>query len=173
MNTFYKFPMLPFDLSIYIHKHRQNTATNTIVTAWFNHIARKVIAINLISRIVISQDVIYNYNPYINYTHSTVLSTLNYCNRVLTGSEDREWWTRKILQLVSRFNYQINNSNSCVYDEYPQKILTVCCKIFTKFNPNYNNIWNHTELISFNNTNNILLNFRMKVVKMYVSTSVT
>lgn len=158
MNTFYKFPMLPFDLSIYIHKHRQNTATNTIITAWFNHIARKVIAINLISKIVISQDVVYNYNPYINYTHSTVLSTLNYCNRVLTGSEDREWWTRKILQVVSRFNYQINNNNACVYDEYPQKILTVCCKIFTKFNPNHNTSRHHTEIISFNNTNNILLN---------------
>jgi len=135
MNTFYKFPMLSFDLSIYIHKYRQNTATNTIITNWFNHIARKVIAINLISRIIISQDVTYNYNSYINYTHLNVLSILNYCNRVLTGNEDIEWWTRKIIQLVSCFNYQINNNNTYVYDEYPQKILTVCYKIFTKFNP--------------------------------------
>lgn len=156
MNTFYKFPMLSFDLSIYIHKHRQNTATNTIITNWFNHIARKVIAINLISRIIISQDVTYNYNPYINYTHLNVLSSLNYCNRVLTGNEDIEWWTRKIIQLVSYFNYKINNNNTYVYDEYPQKILILCCKIFTKFYPNHNTPWEHTQLISFINTNNII-----------------
>ena len=114
-------------------------------------------AINLISRIIISQDVIYNYNPYINYTHSNILSSINYCNRVLTGNEDREWWTRKIIQVVSRFNYQINNNNNAyVYDEYPQKILTLCCEIFTKFYPICNTTWNHTQLISFINTNNII-----------------
>ena len=156
MNTFYKFPALPFDLSMYIHKQRQNTATNTIIKGWFNHIARKVIAVRLISKIVTSQDVIYNYNPYINFTDSTVLSTLNYCNRVLTGIEDREWWSRKILQVVSRFNYQINNSNSRIYDEYPQKILTVCYQIYNKFYPNQNNIWNHTQIMPFINIDNII-----------------
>lgn len=158
MNTFYKFPTLPFDLSMYIHKYRQNNASNIIIKGWFNHIARKVIAVNLISRIVTSQDVIYNYNPYMNYTDSTVLNTLNYCNRILTGIEDREWWTRKIAQVISRFNYQINNSNSCIYDEYPQKILTVCYKIITKFYPNYNTSWNHTQIMPFNNINNIIHN---------------
>jgi hypothetical protein len=125
MNNFYKFPAIPFDLSMYIHKQRQNNACNIIINSWYNHIARKVIAINLISRIVTSRDVIYNFNPYINITDSTVLSTLNYCNRVLSGNEDREWWTKKILQVVSRFNYQINNNNTYVYNEYPQKILAV------------------------------------------------
>jgi len=156
MNTFYKFPALPFDLSMYIHKHRQNSACNVIINSWYNHIARKVIAINLISRIVTSQDVIYNYNPYINYTDSTVLNTLNYCDRVLSGNEDKDWWTKKILQVVSRFNYQINNNNSCVYDKYPQEILTICYKIYSKFNPNQNNIWNHTQIMPFINIDNII-----------------
>ena len=155
MNTFYKFPALPFDLSIYIHKQRQNNACNIIINSWYNHIARKVIAINLISRIVTSRDVIYNFNPYINITDSTVLSTLNYCNRVLSGNEDREWWAKKILQVVSRFNYQINNNNICIYDEYPQKILTVCYKIYTKFYRNHNNTWNHLQIMPFNNLNNM------------------
>jgi hypothetical protein len=137
MNTFYKFPTLPFDLSIYIHKQRQNTATNTIINSWFNYIARKVIAINLISRIVTSRDVIYNYNPYINYTDSRVACTLHYCNRVLSGNEDREWWTKKILQVISRLNYQINNNNICIYDEYPQKIVTLSYSIISKFYPTY------------------------------------
>lgn len=156
MNTFYKFPALPFDLSMYIHKQRQNNACNIIINSWYNHIARKVIAINLISRIVTSRDVIYNFNPYINITDSTVLSTLNYCNRVLSGNEDREWWTKKILQVVYRFNYQINNNNTYVYNEYQQKILTVCYKIYTKFYPNYNNIWNHTQIIPLNNIDNVI-----------------
>jgi hypothetical protein len=156
MNNFYKFPAIPFDLSMYIHKQRQNNACNIIINSWYNHIARKVIAINLISRIVTSRDVIYNFNPYINITDSTVLSTLNYCNRVLSGNEDREWWTKKILQVVSRFNYQINNNNTYVYNEYPQKILAVCYKIYTKFYPNYNNIWNHTQIIPLNNIDNVI-----------------
>ncbi len=163
MNTFYKFPTLPFDLSMYIHKQRQNTAINTIINAWFNHIARKVIAINLISRIATSRDVIYNYNPYINYTDSTVLNTLSYCNRVLSGNEDKEWWIKKILIVVSRFNYQINNNNSCVYDEYPQKILNLCYTIIIKFYPTYaipiNN--NNYSYYYYNLINNLINNLNM------------
>ncbi len=158
MNSFYKFPAIPFDLSMYIHRHRQNSACDVIINSWYNHIARKVIAINLISRIVASQDVIYNFNPYMNITDSTVLSTLNYCNRVLSGNEDREWWTKKILQIVSHFNYQVNNNNTYIYNECSQKILTVCYKIYTKFYPNYNNIWNYTQINSLNNMNNVINN---------------
>ena len=155
MSTFYKFPTLPFDLSMYIHKHRQHSACNVIRNRWYNYIARKVIAINLISRIVSSQDAIYNYNPYINFIDLTVLNTLNYCNRVLSGNEDREWWTKKILQVVSRFNYQINNNNCCIYDEYPHKILNICYKIYTKFYRHNNNIFNHTPIIPVNNIDNL------------------
>lgn len=175
MAAFYKFPMIPFDISLYIHKLKIDNATNLIINNWYNYIHKKVIAITLINNITSSRDPIYNYNPYINHSDNKLLKVLKFCDKILSGNEDKIWWKNKISLIVSLFAIQINNNNACINDPIFMDILVTCKNIYIKFDTNItNNINNYiTNIISLNNNNynNYINNFNNNYINNYINNS--
>lgn len=149
MADFYKFPMIPFEISLYIHKLKIDSATNIIINKWYNYIYKKVIAITLINNITSCRDPIYNYNPYINHSDSKLLKVLRFCDKILSGNEDKFWWKNKISLILSLFSIQINNNNACISDPVFMDILLICEKLYKKFdNTDITN--NITNIITLN-----------------------
>lgn len=171
MADFYKFPMLPFEISLYIHKLKIDSATNIIINKWYNYIHKKVIAITLINNITSCRDPIYNYNPYINnsdiypiynynpyiyHNDNRLLKILRFCDKILSGNEDKVWWKNKISLILSLFIIQINNNNACINEPAFMDILLTCEKLYKKFDNNTNII---TNIITNNITHNFALNY--------------
>tara|TARA_A100001011_G_scaffold323285_2_gene345130 strand:+ start:205 stop:711 length:507 start_codon:yes stop_codon:yes gene_type:complete len=163
--------MLPLELSARIYRRIQHNAVNLIITAWYKHIGKKTLATVLILKItdhlreiipdnnfIIPVDNnIYNnvyrvdcFNPYVRYV-------LQYCNNVLTGIEDREWWDRK-LSIIRHSIYALYNDFNYANIQ-KQKIYLDICLLYKKINDKFNLTDNFIQnnIINIPN-NNILLN---------------
>ena len=89
-----RFPLLPDELSVKIYKCYLDNLVNIIIKNWYNYINYKITAISLISKL--SSPFKFNYET---------LSCLCYCNKILSGKEDKDWWLRKI----NKISYLIND----------------------------------------------------------------
>jgi len=126
MYHLYNFPLLPKDISLHIYNFTINNAANTIIDYWYRYISRKTIAAQLILEITsrinnYTVDYVYNYNPNnsiynLNTTYNLHEETyanrlnmvLNYCNNVLTGNEDSQWWLRRMNIIAQAIYYNFN-----------------------------------------------------------------
>lgn len=151
MYHLYKYPKLPFELSLYIYKSIQHTAVNNIIYSWYKHIEKKTHATILILKITdnleyitcnysfinhLDDYTIYNnvyrvdcFNPYVR-------DVLQYCNNVLTGIEDRDWWYRKLTLIRDSIYILYNDFNHANIEK--QKIYLDICLLYKKINDKFN-----------------------------------
>lgn len=161
MGAIYNFPMLPIELSSHIHKFVLYNAANTIIQKWYNHIAKKAIATELILKITKINEpptTLYgfintfhnNQARHINCFDSHVENAMCYCKNVLTGIEDKEWWLKKMSYIGDAIyiNYHEFNNATLVNQQRYMNICLFYKQITDKFTSvNDFLLWEH------NNTN--------------------
>ena len=101
MISLHRFPSIPDDLSILIYKYRFINATNLIINYWYKHIARKVLATNL----MIETTEKYLCGFRIVTTDPTVVINLEYCSRTLNSEVDKEWWNKKLQKISNSLDF--------------------------------------------------------------------
>ena len=144
-NYFYD---LPQDIQSLINLINKERASNIIQNYWYSYINRKVIAINLITNL--PKDVIFKENGNItkvfNPSNPFVIKTFEYCNKVLSGNEDYDWWTSKIIMLergiIIQYNNIMNNNimnnnimnNNIMNNNIMNNNHKLCNELYNKFN---------------------------------------
>jgi len=182
MYHFYNFPLVSFDLSIYIHTFVKNSAINLIIKQWYKQVAKKVIATELIINYLNNNnclwpptpiDHIYNFNNLrqekVNCFDPKLANILNYCSHALTGNEDIKWWFSKlriIAQAIYVNYYDYNHSINAIYKKTYEDICLSYKKIMDKFDNKWfkrnnnlnNNLNNNFIFINLANQINTITN---------------
>lgn len=173
----YNFNQLPFELSLRIYRNVQHNSVNYIIKLWYKYISKKTHAVNLMLKITDNLSFrttnnYYNNNIlHIDCFNPFVEHTMKYCSNILKGTEDKDWWLKK-LRLIGNSIYssysEFNHSSYLKQNTY----LNICMfykKINDKFIQNNtsnlpNNIipimnWLHPNSIITNTVNNIIQNY--------------
>ena len=123
---------LPLDIQSLINLINKERASNIIQNYWYSYINRKVIAINLITNL--PKDVIFKENGNIikifNPSNPFVIKTFEYCNKVLSGNEDYDWWTSKIIMLERGIIIHNDIMNNNIMNNNHK----LCNELYNKFN---------------------------------------
>lgn len=159
MYHLYNYPTLPFELSLHIYKNIQCNAANIIIREWYKRIQKKTVAVKLVMKIIDNATTtMYNNYNYIDCFSQYVKRVLQYCSNVLTGTEDREWWIRK-LDIIAHSIYTFYSYFNRANIEKQKIYLDICLfykKINDKFYVRYNLIQNNLPNIdNIDNINNI------------------
>lgn len=167
MYHFYKFPVVSFDLSIYIYTFVKKNACDLIIKQWYKKLAKKIIATELLISYLNNYnhpwpstpiDHIYNFNNLrqekINCFDPRLANILNYCSKNLTGTEDIKWWFNKMrifAQAIYTNFYDYNNTINHIHKKTYENICLSYKKIIDKFN----NKWLKNN---YNINNNFIIN---------------
>ena len=123
----YNFPMLPTELSSKIYSFVLENAAELIRKKWYNYIYKKIIITKLFLDIT-SNNYRHNINHpnifdnslnYINNYQEDVIDCFNYhvlivlkyCNKVLSGKEDRQWWLNKLRIIANSIYFYYDHFN--------------------------------------------------------------
>tara|TARA_Y100000591_G_C21525167_1_gene541322 strand:+ start:224 stop:664 length:441 start_codon:yes stop_codon:yes gene_type:complete len=105
---FYRYPLLPLELSIKIYKNIKNNAVDIITKYWYKHINKKIRAVYMM--IQLNNNYTNNYSLNIQHYYNNVNNVLNYCNNVITGIEDKTFWCYHLERLSFKLSIiEINN----------------------------------------------------------------
>jgi len=135
---------LPEELQKYIFDIVKNDAAQTIITYWYIYIQKKVIAINLILKLPTVylphweyDTIIETYSPSRNQTVYNFI----YCNKVLSGNEDAEWWNAKLTKLKNGLDWWLNYIIINSLDDIPKRAINnlyyserIWSNLYKKFN---------------------------------------
>lgn len=129
------FDILPRDIVDYIYRIRDDYYANKIIKNWYSHIAKKIVAIELL--ITMHVEIVYRRNN-VSMPLSTIFSQANinrikYIYRNITGVENL-WWRDMLEKISINFIYfNIYNDLSIPEKNTYNTIINMISKTLTKY----------------------------------------
>ena len=117
-----RFYRLPQEIQDYIFFWAKTFAVDTIINNWYIYLNKKVYAINLVLKLPIIPKLHWKYNIYIdtyNLSQDKITNVFSYCNKILSGKEDRVWWNSKLKILRDTLDWWLNFYNDEVIANPP------------------------------------------------------